>query len=103
MGEKVWAVKVDGRMVQIQDLALDTLAGIAERNKVSWIDVISAPARDAHVARDVLAAACTHAGTEAPTAISGREMLERFELIEDDKPQEFTDGIPPQGAGRSTL
>lgn len=100
MADKVWAVKAGDRVVQVQDLALDVLAGIAERNKVTWIDVISAPAREAPVAKDVLAAACAHAGVEMPSSISGREMLERFELIDDDKPQEFTDGIPPQGAGR---
>lgn len=100
MGDKVWAVKAGTSFVQVQDLQLGVLAEIAEKFKVSWIDVISAPARDARVAQEVLAAACAQVGVDVPASLSGREMLERFELVPDDKPQEFTDGIPPQGAGR---
>lgn len=100
MADKVWAVKAGTVFVQVQDLPLGVLAEIAERNKVSWIDVMSAPARDARVAQEVLAAACSHAGVDPPASVSGREMLERFELVPDDKPEEYTDGIPPQGAGR---
>jgi len=100
MGDKVWAVKAGTGFVQVQDLPLGVLAEIAERNKVSWIDVMSAPARDARVAQEVLTAACSHAGVDPPMNVSGREMLERFELVPDDKPEEYTDGIPPQGAGR---
>ena len=100
MPDKAWAVQVDGRWFQVQDLPAGVLAGIAKKHDQTWIDVMVAPARDAGVAQALINAVCDQAGLAHPEGLSGRQLITRFELVDDDKPTEFTDGIPPEGADR---
>lgn len=98
-----WACRVpDGRLVRCDDLPLEVYADIAEKTGVHWHQLLNAPLRQERAGELLYKAACASVQL-LPAVLKLRDFADLFELIEDDVPDEFTDGIPdPKADGPAT-
>ena len=98
-----WACRVpDGRLVRCDDLPLEVYANIADKTGIHWHQLLNAPIRQERAGELLYRAACESVQVP-PKALSVREFADVFELVEDDLPVEFTDGIPdPKADGPAT-
>jgi len=98
-----WGCTVPGgTVVRCDDLPLEVYADIAEQTGVHWHTLLNAPLRQEKAGHMLYLAACKHAGVE-PVKLSIAQFADLFELVEEDLPTTFTDGIPdPKADGPVT-
>ncbi len=98
-----WACRLpDGRQVRCDDLPLEVYANIADKTGIHWHQLLNAPLRQERAGLMLYQAACESVGV-TPKALSVREFADAFDLVEDDLPTEFTEGIPdPKADGPAT-
>ena|ERR1035437_5312660 len=104
MKTEVWGVKLpDVPAVNLWDLY--EVQAIADKHEMSWSQVVDNPLARLDIALDIVTAAAKARGVEAPKleGSTPREILPFFIRIPDDVPLEFSDGVPPKGAGRKTV
>ena len=90
-----WSVTVPGgKAVRCDDLPLDVWIAIAKDTGKHWHEILRGPLLDEAVALALYRACCTHAGVTDPPALSLREMIDAYDLVGDDLPTMFEDGIP---------
>ena len=92
-------VTVGGQVLTTEDLTLDEIAVIEADAGEPWLFIVSAPAKSAKHAKAILAAVLRRgmdadAASAAAGAMTMREVLAAFELVDDDRPIEHTDGVP---------
>lgn len=89
-----WGCNVPGgKVVRCDDLPLDVFADIAEQTGIHWHTLLNAPLRHEKAGYLLYVACCKQAGVE-PEQLSIRQFADAFDLVEDDVPVEFIDGIP---------
>jgi hypothetical protein len=92
---KVWAVVIDGKSLALWDLPIEDVEEIAGRHDVGpWLRVIDNPMSTPGLARDLVTVAAKKLGTGMPEVVSVRDLWALFELVDEDLPIEYTDGIP---------
>jgi hypothetical protein len=98
-----WACRMpDGQLVRCDDLPLEVYATIADKTGIHWHQLLNAPIRQERAGELLYRAACESV-QQTPKALSVREFADIFELVEDDMPVEFSDGIPdPKADGPAT-
>ena len=102
-----FAVNTPGGQVRLTDLPLEVLDRLETETGRRWTDLILSPAYTAKSAMKVYAAACDYSGS-TPEPLTPRRLIEAdgkgsiFEMVEDDLPTVFEDGIPKAGDGTST-
>lgn len=92
-------VSVGGWVLTTEDLTLDEIAVIESEVGEPWLFIVQAPAKSAKHAKAILAAVLARGmDADAANAQAGgmtmREVLAAFELVDDDRPIEHTDGVP---------
>jgi hypothetical protein len=93
-------VTVGGQVLTTEDLTLDEIEVVEADAGESWLFIVQAPAKSARHAKAVLTAVLRHGGMDAAEAskVAGaltlREVLDCFELVDDDRPTEHVDGVP---------
>ena len=93
-------VSVGGQVLTTEDLTLDEIAIVEDEAGDSWLFIVQAPAKSAKHAKAVLSAVLRHGGMPADEAakqagaLTLREVLDCFELVDDDRPTEHNDGVP---------
>ena len=93
-------VTVGGQVLTTEDLTLDEIEVVEADAGESWLFVVQAPAKSAKHAKAVLSAVLRHGGMAADEAaklagaLTLREVLDCFELVDDDRPTEHSDGVP---------
>ena len=92
-------VSVGGRVLTTEDLTLDEIEVIEAAAGEPWLFIVSAPAKSAKHAKAILAAVLRRgmdadAAEAAAGAMTMREVLAAFELVDDDRPVEHRDGVP---------
>lgn len=93
-GQVYWGCKVPGgKVVRCDDLPLSVYADIAEQTGIHWHTLLNAPLRHEKAGQLLYEAACRSVGVE-PKELSVREFADAFDLVEDDLPTVFEDGIP---------
>jgi hypothetical protein len=104
-GKTCRAIRVPGgRLVRLEtDLAWGRVQQIAEEHELNILYVLSAPEIGTGAALEPLyRLACEEAGVEVPEKLTARVLLEALETVEDDLPEEYTDGIPKEGETSTT-
>jgi len=93
-------VTVGGQVLTTEDLTLDEIEVVEADAGDSWLFIVQAPAKSAKHAKAVLAAVLRHGGMDPGEAaklaggLTLREVLDCFELVDDDRPVEHSDGVP---------
>jgi hypothetical protein len=92
---KYWACNVAfGVKVRVDDLPVSVFADINERTGTNWWNLMNAPLRSEKAGMELYKACCRHVGVEAKPDMPIREWTGLFELVDDDLPSMFTDGMP---------
>jgi len=91
----VWACTVaPGKVVRLSDIPIDDFVAIASRFTVDWGDIYYAPLRNAAVGKALYELCCSRMGTPTNPDLTAGQLLDAFNLIPDDVPYSFTDGLP---------
>lgn len=95
-----------GVLVRLDDVPGRQLEEIAKRHEgVGWFDVLRTPFREFAVALDVVRLAYEIAGEEPPADLddwTATKAFEALELVPDDLPSSFEDGLPKEAAETET-
>jgi hypothetical protein len=95
-----------GVLVRLDDVPGLRLDEIAKRHEgIGWFDVLRTPFRDFAVALDVVRLAYELAGEEPPDDLdnwNSKQAFESLELVGDDLPSSFEDGLPKEVAETET-
>lgn len=94
--EQVWAVKLDGKLLQVRDLPIAVLDRVAKDTDVSWAYIVALPFADLKGAERLLAAAAEHLQVPAPdpSTLTARTIMDYFEQVDDDLPEMLVNGVP---------
>ena len=92
-------VTVGGRVLTTEYLTLDEIEVIEAAVGEPWLFIVQAPAKSARHAKAILAAVLgrgmdADAANAQAGAMTMREVLAAFELVDDDRPIEHNDGVP---------
>lgn len=99
-GGKEFAVNTPGGQVRLADLPLEVLDGLETETGRRWTELLMSPAATAKSALAVYAAACRENGSE-PEKLTPRRLIAEdqsvFEMVDEDMPTVFEDGLPKAG------
>lgn len=95
---QVWAVIVEGKTMPIFHLPIDDIDDIAKRHNIPWMLVIDRPLQDLKVCQELVLLAAKKLGVAMPLLPSVKSLYDLLELVPDDLPTSFVDGIPKSGA-----
>jgi hypothetical protein len=98
-----FAVNTPAGQVRLEDLPLEVLERIEAESGETWPTILFAPGSKAKMARVVYTVACEHMGAEVKQ-ITAKDILsgDLFEMVEDDRPTLYEDGIPKAADEEST-
>jgi hypothetical protein len=98
----VWTCKVaDGKVVRLEDIPARQLGDLETRFGVSWLELVGRPLGDSQHALAMYEKCCGLVGTE-PADLTVRQLLDSFELVDDDRPEMYVGGLPDPKAGELT-
>lgn len=100
-GELQWTITLpDGDVVKLWDVDWKTVANVAEAALMPWDALIDRPLVGTGEAATALYAAICEAHDQTPVEdLTVRGMVDLFDLIPDDKPTVWLDGLPAPKAG----
>lgn len=94
-----FAVKVGDVLVRLDDVPGHHLDEIGARHDVKWFDILNAPASTVALGLDVIRLGYTIAGKPVPETIADwtpKQILGAIEIVKDDLPASFEDGLPKE-------
>ena len=95
----VWTCQVAaGKTVRLEDIPARQLADLETRLGVSWLELVGRPLADSAHALAMYERCCALAAVE-PRDLTVRELLDAFELVDDDRPDLWIGGLPDPKAG----
>lgn len=98
-----FVVNLEGKQLRLDDLTSDDLQTIADKHGIkSWVDIVTAPASNGKVASELIRLAASTLDVKAPEAITGRVILDVFDFVPDDLPDEYEEGLPKAEAEAET-
>jgi hypothetical protein len=101
-----FAIKTSaGVLVRLDDVPGRQLEEIAKRHEVGWFDVLTSPAKTFDLGLDVVRLAYDIAGETVPDDIgdwTSKRLLAALEIVPDDLPSSFEDGLPKEAAEPET-
>ena len=90
----VWTCKVTpDRAVRLEDIPARQLGDLETKLGVSWLDLVVRPLGESQYAIAMYERCCALAGVE-PRDLTVREMVDIFELVDDDRPDMYVGGLP---------
>jgi hypothetical protein len=90
----VWVCKVSpDKTVRLEDIPARQLGDLETRLKVSWLDLVVRPLGESQYAVAMYEKCCELAGVE-PRDLTVREIIDAFELVDDDRPEMYVGGLP---------
>jgi len=90
----VWTCKVrDDRVVRLEDIPARQLGDLETRFGVSWLELVGRPLGDSQHALAMYEKCCGLAGVD-PADLTVRQLLDAFELVDDDRPEMYIGGLP---------
>lgn len=102
---KYWQLTLDGHSLTGDDMTLEECELVETITGTDWSrlnPVLSAKHARA-VAQVVFARIDPEKAEERARHLTLAELMDGYQLIEDDLPTEFVDGIPPMGGGGATV
>ena len=102
----VWTCKVsDSRTVRLEDIPARQLVDVCAELNVSWLVLVGLPVENTPegIVRTLAMyeKCCSIAGVE-PKNLTVRELLDAFELVDDDRPDLYVSGLPDPKADELT-
>ena len=100
-----WAITLpDGEQVPLWDLDMKLLARLADELGEAWTTLVDSPlSGSGKMALVLYAAVCKSRGQTPAADLTVRGTLALFEVIPDDKPTVYEDGLPaPKADGPTT-
>lgn len=90
----VWTCKVNAsHTVRLEDIPARQLIDLESSLGTTWLMLVAAPLREVAWALAMYERCCALAGVE-PGELSAGDLLARFELVEDDRPDSYSGGLP---------
>ena len=101
--QTVWVCKVDDtRTVRLEDIPAKDLIDLEQRfGGGNWLRFVVTPLYEVGVALAMYERCCALAGA-TPAELTVRELLDAFELVDDDRPDLYVSGLPDPKAGELT-
>ena len=97
----VWTCKVrDDRVVRLEDIPARQLGELEARFSVTWLDLVVRPLADSQHAIAMYEKCCALASVE-PRELTVRELVDIFELVDDDRPEMYVGGLPDPKAAEA--
>jgi hypothetical protein len=91
----VWTVKVTPDVtVRLEDIAIEGFAEAEKRTGSGWLVLVGSPLRSSASALEMYRLACRHAGIEPVDGLNVRQIIDKFALVEDDRPTLYEAGLP---------
>lgn len=88
-----------GKVVRLYDLPIEDVQDIAEKAGLeSWFDLASQPARFGKASVALYRHCCGVAGDDPVEPVTIKAVIDAFELVPDDLPTLFEDGLPETDA-----
>lgn len=95
-----YQVTINGQVVRLQDLPVDTWERIASMTGKTWLDCYYQPLADLSVCKLVFSEAAASIGVNPADVLDKATvptLMAMFDTASDDLPTEVTDGFPQQG------
>ena len=90
----VWVCKVTPeRTVRLEDIPARQLGELESRFSVTWLDLVVRPLAESQYAIAMYEKCCALVGVE-PRDLTVRELVDIFELVDDDRPEMYVGGLP---------
>jgi hypothetical protein len=97
----VWTCKIGSRTVRLEDIPARQLGDLETRFGVSWLDLVGRPLVDSQHALAMYERCCALVGVE-PQELTVRQLIDSFVLVDDDRPDAYSGGLPDPKAGELT-
>jgi hypothetical protein len=99
-----WVCKVDDQhTVRLEDIPARQLVDLETSLETSWLVLVGAPLQKVPMALAMYERCCALAGVE-PRDVTSGELVEMFELVDDDRPMSYSGGLPdPKADDRTTV
>jgi hypothetical protein len=98
----VWTCQVSpDRTIRLEDIPARQLAELETRFSVSWLELVGRPLATSSHSLAMYEKCCALAGVE-PKDLTTRQLLDAFELVDDDRPDQFVEGQIPKADATST-
>ncbi len=97
-----WVVHTPAGDVRLADLPVGVLGDAARTGELQWYQALDAPISDDRVGVALYRAACETNGSEVPIPMSAQQLLDAFDVVDDDLPTSLMDGTPKEGAEETT-
>lgn len=98
---KEYACNTPKGQIRLADLPLERLADIEKQTGLDWYVVIRRPRKLAQHAIPVYEHCCAEMGAE-PETLTGRMLVDVFEIVDEDLPDMYQAGIPKAEGEAST-
>lgn len=95
---QVWAVTVEGKTIAVFALPIEDIDEIAKRHNVSWMRIVDRPLEDLKVCQELVMVAAKKLGVAMPLLPSVKSLYDLVDLVPEDLPTSFVDGIPKSSA-----
>ena len=89
----VWTCKVGSTTVRLEDIPARKLADLETQLNTSWLTLVGRPLGEVSHAIAMYEKCCELAGV-TPEELSTRQLLDAFELVDDDRPDIYEAGLP---------
>ena len=93
-----WQFTIDGKSIRLEDFPILELEEIGKRHGVAWLDMLNRPHASAAAFVDLARAVAAKLEVDCPDLASGKAFLDfvrdNLDLVDDDRPSEFEEGIP---------
>jgi hypothetical protein len=98
----VWTCQVSpDRTVRLEDIPARQLAELEASLDTNWLVLVGAPLGKSAVTLAMYERCCALAGVP-PQELTAGELIKVFELVDDDRPDQFTEGEIPKAEGPTT-
>ena len=97
----VWTCKVGSVTVRLEDIPARKLADLETQLSTSWLTLVGRPLVDVSSALAMYEKCCELAGVPVEE-LTTRQLLDAFELVDDDRPDYYEAGLPSPKADAPT-
>lgn len=100
----MWICKVTPDVtVRLEDIPIEEWAPLEKKIAESWLAMIAAPLRTSEMTIAVYQLCCRTAGVQPKSGLPAGRVLAMFELVDDDRPDYWLNGLPDPKADEQTI
>ena len=101
--KNVWICKVTpDQQVRLEDIPIEEWTPLEKQLSESWLTMIAAPLRTSEMTLAVYHLCCRFIGATPESGMAAGKILAMFELVDDDRPDYWSNGLPDPKADELT-